>query len=61
MEACKPFIDIKENKDEIPDNLMMKLLKSKMINVRTYELDKREKRNVIHSIYWLYGDGLSLE
>jgi hypothetical protein len=46
MELIKPFIDVKENKEDVPDNLMLKLLKSKMMNVRAAELEKREKRNV---------------
>lgn len=43
MEAAKPFLD---NKEEIPDNVLIKILKSRLIHIRTVQMEKKSQEPV---------------
>jgi hypothetical protein len=43
IEGAKPFVD---NKEEIPDNVLIKILKSKLLHIRSVEMDKKANQLV---------------
>jgi hypothetical protein len=43
MEQAKPFL---ENKEDIPDNVLIKILKSKLLHIRNVQIEKKSQEPV---------------
>lgn len=43
IEQAKPFVD---NKEEIPDNILIKVLKSKLLHIRTFKMEEKANQAV---------------
>ena len=43
MEQAKPFLD---NKEDIPDSVLIKILKSKLLHIRNVQIERKSQEPV---------------